>query len=370
MLSLQYLNKRLKKNHIEKILSNYNIKYTTMRKEIENKIDIMIKAFTDDISAFYNKMDEIAEQKEQLKTIENNQNELEILKEQVNDYKHEQNNLKREIELLKIENDRLKFASNNSNGSKKKFNISPTSPSKDNSQAIKTISSFSPNKHSILKKPKDSLNLKTEKKEAKAIKDSRIFKSPQVEHLKKKKKIPDFNSNENSNKKIKTILKKNDNKTQRNMISYSTAETIIGQKSKNVNFNSTKYLSNRTKSNANKGNTIVSNFKNNKSGKINNKKNENKNNKALNKSLSKKSETSNVLEKSVIKKIESENISLLNENINNNDNNESKSKITIEENEEELTVIDEEINEMVFLEDEIKSLIGEIKQFKEKNDLT
>ena len=37
-----------------------------MKKEIENKINMMIKAFTEDISAFFNNMEEIAEEKELL----------------------------------------------------------------------------------------------------------------------------------------------------------------------------------------------------------------------------------------------------------------------------------------------------------------
>ena len=64
MLQLQYLSTKLKKTHIEQILSNYNIKYTTMKKEIENKIEIMIKTFNQDISSYLNNMEEIAEQKQ------------------------------------------------------------------------------------------------------------------------------------------------------------------------------------------------------------------------------------------------------------------------------------------------------------------
>ena len=57
------------------------------------------------------------------------------------------------------------------------------------------------------------------------------------------------------------------------------------------------------------------------------------------------------------------------ENItNNDDNNESKSKITTEDNEEEQTIIDEEINEMNDIEEEILSLMDQIKQFKEENN--
>ena len=156
MLSSQYFNKGLKKNHIEKILTNYTIKYTTMRKEIENKINIMIKTFTEDISAFLNNMEEIAEQKQQIKNIESNQNELETLREQAKENNQERNKLKREIEILRIEINRLKSSSTNNNNnnnnnnnsttnsSRKKINFTPYSPSsKDISyQGLNTISNF------------------------------------------------------------------------------------------------------------------------------------------------------------------------------------------------------------------------------------
>ena len=128
MLSLQYLNKRLKKNHIEQILKNYNIKYTTMKNEIENKINIMIKTFTEDISQFLNNLEDIAEQKKQLKNIVNNQTELESLREEIKEKIHEQTKLRREIELLRIENNRLKINTNPNNNSRKKINYIPTSP--------------------------------------------------------------------------------------------------------------------------------------------------------------------------------------------------------------------------------------------------
>ena len=109
MLSLQYFNNRLKKTHIDKIIANYNIKYTTMKKEIDNKINIMIKTVTQDINSFLTNMEEIAEEKQKLKSLEINQNELETLKEQLKDKIHEQTKLRREIELLRIENKNLKF---------------------------------------------------------------------------------------------------------------------------------------------------------------------------------------------------------------------------------------------------------------------
>ena len=45
MLQIQYLIIKLQKKHIEQILLNFNIKYTTIKEEIENKINIIIKIF-------------------------------------------------------------------------------------------------------------------------------------------------------------------------------------------------------------------------------------------------------------------------------------------------------------------------------------
>ena len=68
---------------------------------------------------------------------------------------------------------------------------------------------------------------------------------------------------------------------------------------------------------------------------------------------------------------ESEDYSSEKENITYNyENNESKSKITTEDNEEELTMINEEIGEMNYLEEEILSLMEQIKEFKKNNNLT
>ena len=387
MLSLQYLNKRLKKNHIEQILTNYNIKYTTMKKEIENKINIMIKTFTEDISAFLNNLEEIAEKKHQIKTIESNQNELESLREQAKENNHEKNKLRREIELLRIEINRLKSNSSNNNSnnnnnttshsSRKKINFSPNSPSsKDISyQCLNTISNFN-NITSPLRKSKDtsSLLLRTEKKEKKEIKDSRIFKSPQVSQIKKsKKKINDLNSKENSNNIIKNIRKKEINKTHKNTLSCSTSEVII-ESNKNEK-NSTYSLAYKNKKLNNKISSNKGKIKNNKSSKfVKNIEKSNKNSTFIQseKQINKKID---ILKNKENEKIPKDNEEYSSEKENNidieDDNIENKSKTTTEDNEEEITIIDEEINEMNLLEEEILSLMGKIKEFKQQNnDLT
>ena len=372
MLSLQYLNKRLKKSHIEQIQNNYNIKYTTMKKEIENKINIMIKTFNDDISAFLNNMQEVAEQKQQLKSLENKESEVESLREKIKDSIHEKTKLRREIELLRIENNRLKYYSNtnnNVNSSRKKL-FSPSATSRENAyQPLNTVSNF----HSSLitspkNKPKDNNSIlikteKKEKKERKEIKDSRLFKSPQVEQFKKTKKKLSISNVENN--KTKGIDRKKE-KT-KTLLSFSTSQII---NKKNLNYGSSKNLMKKNKI------TYRSNkdFNKTTNNSLLGKKILNANKKEAAKSLfnQKKelSKTKTESENLVVDKIkQSEEYS--SEKYSSSSSEESiksKSKITIEDiDDEEQTMIEDEISEMNFIEEEILSVMEQIKEFKEQN---
>ena len=371
MLSLQYLNKRLKKSHIEQIQNNYNIKYTTMKKEIENKINIMIKTFNDDISAFLNNMQDVAEQKQQLKSLENKESEVESLREKIKDSIHEKTKLRREIELLRIENNRLKYYSNtngNVNSSRKKL-FSPSATSRENPyQPLNTVSNF----HSSLitspkNKPKDNNSIlikteKKEKKERKEKKDSRLFKSPQIEQLKKtKKKLSISNVENNRTKGIDR--KKEKTKT---LLSFSTSQII--NKKNNLNYGSSKNLMKKNKITYRSNKDFNKTTNNSLLGK-----------KILNVNKKETTKSSFNQKKELSKtKIESENFvadkikqseEYSSEKYSSSSSEESnKSKISIEYNDdEEQTMIDDEISEMNFIEEEILSVMEQIKEFKEQN---
>ncbi len=51
MIQKQYLTTNLKKPHIERIVHNNNIKYLTMKNEIDNKLKNLIKFILGDILA-------------------------------------------------------------------------------------------------------------------------------------------------------------------------------------------------------------------------------------------------------------------------------------------------------------------------------
>lgn len=370
MLSIQYLNKRLTKKHIEKILSNYSIKYTTMKKEIENKVNGMIKTFTEDISAFLNNMEEIAEEKEKLKSLTNNQNELETLREEMKAKVHEESELRREIELLKIENDRLKNSTNNT----KTIN-NATSRKKLCSSARENFNSMSnynsPNIRSPTKKGRNSnsLLLKTDRKDNKKNLDSRIFKSPQNTQLKKttKKILQTKLEKKNTN-----LLKKNEkSKTNKTVLGYNSADT---RTEPNLNFNSNKGILGKSKqalNNTKKKTTFKLPTKNETL-----KKNENTK-KILNRTVNnfnkaKEDQTNtNTINKpdSISIKQDSEDSSSESSSYSKSVNkSRSRSRFTSVDLDEENTIIDEEISEMNYFEEEIVSLMEEIKEFKKNNN--
>ena len=375
MLQLQYLNTKLQKKHIDQILSNFNIKYTTMKNEIENKINIMIKTFNQDISTFLNTMGEIAEERQKLRQIERNQDELESVREELKDKIHEQTKLKREIELLKIENNRLKSGYNSNNNSKRIF--SPTK--RENTYQGSNNTSL----NQTQKKIKDSKSYiyKTEKKDKKDNKKTR-FKSPATLNLKNRKKINTLNADEknkitkkkyNFNKllthkknalsgfniEVKTEPNINNKliKSQRNILKKNTKDDLVFIKRRIFN---------------KKGNLGKSLFNNNKSG-ILKKNNDTKffskttrNFNKINKTMI--SKTLNEPEKQKIRSASKrdEDKSMDKDSSSLSDD-ESQSKTSSENESENNINNDEEINEMNDLEDEILSLMDEIKDFKENN---
>ena len=355
-----------------------------MKREIDNKINIMIKTFTQDISAFLNNMEEVVEEKEKLKTFDLNQSELENLRDKMKDTIHIQTKLRTEIEMLRIENNRLKALSNNNTASNSRKKTSAFSPkSRDNNyQAINTMtmSNFhTPNVNSPIKQTKDikSILMKTErkvKKESKDNKDINLFRSPQTTEMRKmKSKLNVFNFEENNNKKKVELGQKVKNKT---LLSYSTSGLLTIPNKKGVHF--TRNLTNKKEI----GNNVTLNKNNNKSG-IAEKKDLKKGEKLLNKTLSdynkNKTIPKNIISlKSAINKDKEKQhnyLSLSDSSSENNDvtknyeNNESKSKIATEDYEEdEQTIIDDEIREMNDIEDDILSLMDQIKEFKQENN--
>lgn len=111
MLQLQYFNSNLTKKQIDGILNNFNIKYTTVKNEIDSKVNNLLKLFMDDILSFLENIEEITKEHKKLKEFEHIQREYDVLslklKEKTqNEHKLESDiiSLQKEIEYLKKEN--------------------------------------------------------------------------------------------------------------------------------------------------------------------------------------------------------------------------------------------------------------------------
>ena len=108
MLQAQYFNSKLNKDQIEKILSNYNIKYNTMKNEIDAKFSNMIKLFINDIRPFLENIEEITNERKKLKELENREREIESLRERLNEKISNEHKMKNDLDILKKENTDLK----------------------------------------------------------------------------------------------------------------------------------------------------------------------------------------------------------------------------------------------------------------------
>ena len=111
MLQQQYFSTKLTKNQIDGIMNNFSIKYTTVKNEIDAKLNNLLKLFLNDIQPFLDNLEELSKERKKLKEFENIQREYNImslkLKEKIsNEHRLESNieSLQREITQLKNEN--------------------------------------------------------------------------------------------------------------------------------------------------------------------------------------------------------------------------------------------------------------------------
>ena len=369
MLQLQYLNTKLKKNHIEQILSNYNIKYITMKNEIESKINTMIKTFNQDISSFLSNLEEIAEQKQKLKSLEHSQEELESVREQLKNKIHELTKVKREIELLKNENNRLKTDINNNynrNSSIKKNRV--FSPSYRNNNNNYSLNSATYNRTQKKLKETKSFLLKTEHKDNK----ENLFKSPSnLLKSKTRKKISDLDLDDKI-KNIKIKYKTNKNKLSSSLNTEVKTEPNVIKNVKKYSKNSIKKKNNKIfvikKKDINKNDNLIKNKPKIKIKEMNLKFNSSSNNTFMNTTKEKLSKTTN---NSKNKKNDKE-AKKINDNSYTKDSalssSDNESIANLDYTDEEKKYIDDEINEMNDFEEEILSLMEQIKEFKAQNN--
>jgi len=115
MIQLQYYNKGLTKNQIDQILNNYNMKYTTLTKEINSKLNSLIKTVISDISPFLENIEEISKEIKSLKEMDSHKRKIELLENKLQEKSLVERQLQNDIVSLKKEITLLK--ERNKNGS-------------------------------------------------------------------------------------------------------------------------------------------------------------------------------------------------------------------------------------------------------------
>lgn len=346
MIQNQYYNHKLTKSQIEKILKNYDIKYITMKNEIDAKFNILIKEFVIDIKKFLDKNEEIVNERKKIKEAENIQMEIELLKSQLEEKVLNENKLQSEIDNLTKENESLK----------KRIKIQTNISKSKNANRNANISDLNSTNSSILKSETRSIKNRYKK----------IYNTQQNKDInnKDKKNIKSKIIKTETNKNMKNVKKRNNNHLS-NSIEKRTLKDVENLKSASV-----KFKDNRSNST---GKRNINNYKNINAISNNKKiKNKNKKNNSINKTPENKSMTVNNttgnnsnsnLNSKNNKTIENEKKMNLSE-INPFDQSvdEDDSLITVDD------VIDEEIKELEMDEENIILLMEQIKNFKNGNE--
>ena len=351
MIQLQYYNKGLTKNQIEQILSNYNLKYTTLTKEINSKLNSLIKTVLNDISPFLENIEEISKKIKNLKEMDSHKRKIELLENKLQEkslVEHQLQNdiisLKKEISLLKEKN------KNDSTENLIKDNDNYTSPVKRNKK--KSIDMNNMNYLIDLQNLKQDLKGSTRKNNNKKNDESSNGANIHSKSTMSSKKGSWKNSKE---KKANNYL-------------MNFQEITRSLNNKNLNKNQNQNLNKTVKSDRVSKFICSSNKKNTKDYKD---KKKTKKNKCRSIDLSNVIDTetkkdkiqnnNNILEKKEI----NQNVKIIEENNNKIDNEEEfiKEENYLEIIEEE---IDDEIKELETDEEEILMLIDDIRNFGKK----
>ena len=139
MFQNQYLNQALNKNQIERIIQNYSIKYNTLKKEINVKIDNLINVMLIDLSQFYEGIQKNSKDKEIQKNYEKAKNEIQLLNLQLKQKSHIESKLKNEIEELKLKNQQKESGGVYLKTEPKSKNILPSKKKRNNESLPKYI---------------------------------------------------------------------------------------------------------------------------------------------------------------------------------------------------------------------------------------
>jgi len=361
MIQLQYYNKGLTKKQIELILNNYNLKYTTLTKEINSKLNNLIKTVISDISPFLENIEEISKEIKSLKEMDNHKRKIELLENKLQEktlVEHQLQNdiisLKKEITLLKERN------KNGSTDNIIKVDDTYTSPVKRNKK--KSIDMKSVNNNAELQNLKKDLKGSTRQNNNNKNDENSIGVNSHSRSTMSSKKGSWKNSKEN--------------KANNYLMNYQEITRSLNNKNLNQNQNQNQALSKTAKADKVSKFICTSSKKSTKDFK---EKKKTKKNKSRSIDLSNAIDTEAKKDKiqSIInnknkiekKEINNNNVKIIEENndenksIDNNEEDDIKEESYLEMIEEE---IDNEIKELETDEEEILLLIDDIRNFGKK----
>ena len=155
MLQQQYFNSKLTKNQIDGIMNNFNIKYTTVKNEIDAKLNNLLKLFLNDIQPFLDNLEEISKERKKLKDFENIQREYNIMSLKLKEKISNEHRLESSIESLQKEITQLKNENKIKNSSKKLIEFK--TPSNAQNKPVKSI--FARKAHLKMKSEVININL-------------------------------------------------------------------------------------------------------------------------------------------------------------------------------------------------------------------
>ena len=187
MLQQQYFNSKLTKNQIDGIMNNFNIKYTTVKNEIDAKLNNLIKIFLNDIQPFLDNLEEMSKERKKLKDFENIQREYNIMSLKLKEKISNEHRLESSIESLQKEITQLKNENKIKNSSKKLIEFK--TPSNGQNKQVKSI--FGRQAHQRMKSEVININLdnKITMNNKKSTRNNKLINRTSVNNSKSKKFI-------------------------------------------------------------------------------------------------------------------------------------------------------------------------------------
>ena len=187
MLQQQYFNSKLTKNQIDGIMNNFNIKYTTVKNEIDAKLNNLLKLFLNDIQPFLDNLEEISKERKKLKDFEHIQREYNIMSLKLKEKISNEHRLESSIESLQKEITQLKNENKIKNSSKKLIEFK--TPSNGQNKQVKSI--FSRQAHKKMKSEVININLdnKITMNNKKNTRNNKLINRTSVNNNKSKKFI-------------------------------------------------------------------------------------------------------------------------------------------------------------------------------------